>query len=369
MTTEDIALTFVARLGVRGTVHLLETFGSARGIYAAGADALVGRAELNADIARRIAAGEGMDMARREEEYCRRHGIAALASTDAEYPAMMRTGTSDYPHVIYVQGRTDILNGRLVSIVGTRRCSAMSDRMCLKLVEELAAAVPELVVVSGLAFGVDSQTHRAALACGVPTVAIIPEVLPGVVPANHAALARDIVARGGAIVSELNSATRRNGAYYIPRNRLIAAISEGTVVVESPLDGGALKTAMMADSYNRQVMAVPGRPTDPKSAGPNALIRRNIAHLVTSGNDIVDTLGWPRTGGRTAAADDDADAAMTDDERMVMAAFGSDDSADADTLAARTGMDIGRVLTALMMLELGGKIGAAAGNNYKRTGR
>lgn len=364
MVIEDIALTFIPRLGVRGTVHLLEVFGSARAIFAADEATLCGRAALREDIARRIVAKEGFREAERELAYCRKYGIQPIASTDPEYPQTALQGTSDYPHVIYIQGDASVLNRRMISIVGTRRCSAMSDAACLRIVSGLAERIPDLAVVSGLAFGVDSQAHRAALACGVPTVAVIPEVLPDVSPSSHRALADDILAHGGVLLSELNSATRRNPSLYlIPRNRIIAALGEGLLVVESPLKGGSLVTAGMADSYNRTVMALPGRPTDSRSAGCNALIRRNMAQLVSSADDIIESMGW--LSAPTAAAAAEADPQLSDDERRIAAVLADGEALDPDTIAVRAGMDIGAVLSALMLLELGGSVRALPGNLYE----
>ena len=368
MGIEDIALTFIPRLGVRGTVHLLDIFGSAAAIFAAGADELVHRGSLREEVARRIAAREGFAEAERELNYCAKYGIRPIASTDPEYPQMMLRGTTDYPHVIYTQGDAAVLNHRMLSIVGTRRCSAMSDAMCLRMVSGLAERIPDLAVVSGLAFGVDSQAHRAAVACGVPTVAVLPEVLPDVSPPGHRALADDILAHGGVLLTELNSATRRNPSLYlIQRNRIIAAMGEGLLVVESPLKGGALITAGMADSYHRTVMALPGRPTDSRSEGCNALIRRNVAQLVNSAGDIIDSLGWQAAEplAATVTTSSEADDTMTGDERRIAAVLAGGEALDPDSIASRGGMDIATVLSTLMIMELGGTVRPLPGNLYE----
>ena len=366
MGIEDIALTFIHRLGVRGTAHLLDIFGSAGAIFAADAETLVRRAALSQDVARRIVAKEGFREAERELKYCEKHHIRPIASTDDDYPQMLLRGTSDYPHVIYIQGDASALNRRMISIVGTRRCSAMSDAACLKIVGGLAERIPDLAVVSGLAFGVDSQAHRAAVACGVPTVAVIPDVLPDVSPSAHRALADDILAHGGVLLTELNSATRRNPSLYlIPRNRIIAALGEGLLVVESPLKGGSLVTAGMADSYNRTVMALPGRPSDFHSAGCNALIRRNIAHLVCNADDIIETMGWQATPATQTASEPAAGEPLTDDERRIVATLADGETLDPDSIADRSGLDIGTVLSTLMLLELSGSVRALPGNLYE----
>lgn len=362
MTLEDIALTFVRQLGARGTVHLLDVFGDARSVYAAGVEELVRRAELRDPIARRIAAREGFAEAERELAYCEKHGIRPVASTDADYPETMLHCTSDYPHVIYVMGDIGALHGRMLSIVGTRRCSVRSEPMCNALVGELAQRVENLKIVSGIAFGVDSYVHRAALAAGIPSVAILPSALPNVTPAQHFNLAMDIVSHGGALVSELDSARRPSRNYYIARNRLIAALGEGTLVVESHEKGGSLHTARLADSYNRTVMAVPGRPADPQSAGTNALIRENAAHMVCSADHILTEMDWaaaPRSTKSTPRPE------LTTEERRIAECLASGEALSADAVAMRSGIEIDELSYLLLEMELNGIVRRLPGDNYE----
>ena len=272
MTIEDIALQMTPGIGIKGAVHLLELFGDARSIFAATADELVAKAGLRPDTAQQIVRRKGFPAAEKELAHCRRNDIAAVASTDPEYPALLRE-IPDYPHVIYIKGCVEALSARCISIVGTREATPYGQTACNRLVEGLAERIPGLSVVSGLAFGIDVAAHRAALAAGVPTVAVVANPLPGVTPAQHTDVARDILARGGALVTELHSQSKQNGNFYLARNRIIAGLSAGCIVVESPDSGGSLFTAHCADSYDRTVMAVPGRITDRASAGTNHLIR------------------------------------------------------------------------------------------------
>ena len=291
MTIEDIALQMTPGIGVKGAVHLLGVFGSARDIFAAAPDELAGEAGLREEIAREIVRRRGFAAAEKELEHCRRNGIAAIASTDPEYPPLLRE-IPDYPHVLYIKGDTAALSARCLSMVGTRNATPYGQTMCNRLVEGLAAQGPGLCIVSGLAFGIDVAAHRAALAAGVPTVAVLANPLPEVTPAQHTAVARDILDHGGALVTELHSQTRQNGTAYIARNRIIAGLSAGCIVVESPDSGGSLVTAHCADDYDRSVMAVPGRATDRMSAGTNHLIRNRKAQLVLTADDIVRELMW-----------------------------------------------------------------------------
>ena len=165
MTIEDIALQMTPGIGVKGAVHLLGIFGDARGIFAAAPEELAMKAVLREDIIRNIVHRKGFAAAEKELGYCRRNSIAAIASTDPEFPVLLRE-IPDYPHVLYLKGNAAALSARCVAMVGTRRATPYGQTMCNRLVEGLAAQVPELCIVSGLAFGIDVAAHRAALAAG-----------------------------------------------------------------------------------------------------------------------------------------------------------------------------------------------------------
>lgn len=317
MTLEDIALQMTPGIGVKGAAHLLEVFGDARRIFAASHDELAGAARLRPEPLRAILQRKGFPAAERELLYCRRNGIRPIASTDPEYPPLLRD-IPDPPHVIYLRGELRALHMRCLSVVGTRTATPYGETMCHALIERLAERVDELSIVSGLAFGIDAAAHRAALACRVPTVAVVANPLPGVTPTQHAGLARDILEQGGALLTELHSQTRQNGSLFLARNRIIAALSAGTLVVESPASGGSLFTAHCADGYNRTVMALPGRVTDRMSAGTNFLIRNQKAQMILTADDIITELQWENAAPqRDTRTETPGDRRLTPDERAA----------------------------------------------------
>ena len=365
MTVEDIALPMTPGIGVKGAVHLLETFGSAARIFAASEEELIRRAELRPDAARQIVRRAGFSAAEKEWKYCRKHDITAIASTDPDYPPLLRE-IPDYPHVIYVKGDPKILAARTLSIVGTRDTTPYGQTMCHKLVEHLSERVPRLVVVSGLAFGIDAAAHRAALAAGIPTVGVLPCPLPDVMPTQHTALARDILDHGGALLTELHGQTRQNGTAYTARNRIIAALSAGTLVVESPDSGGSLLTAHFADGYDRTVMAVPGRATDRSSSGTNRLIRNRKAQLVLSAEDIVVEMGWDLEPEPATLRPKAETPALTRDEAGLLGCFRTSDPLSIETLHELTGLDPGELAALLLGLELAGLLRQLPGNRYMK---
>lgn len=364
MILDELALTFVPDLGSRGVAHLMDIYDDAATVYAQPEHSLVVCAELRRDIASRIAQKVGYAEAERELRYCEEHGIKATSYTDSDYPPLLREA-SDRPHIVYSVGDIGALQSKhILSVVGTRRISSYGESVCAKLIPELAEMFPDLVVVSGLAFGVDAAAHRAALAAGVRTVGVVANPLPDVIPAQHRNLAKDMVENGGAIVTELHSQTKQNGAYYIPRNRIIAGVAEGLLVVESPSNGGSLSTAKAADAYSRTIMAVPGRITDSRSEGTNHLIKTNVAQLVTSAEDIAKALGWEILGALPEKMHF-APHEVTPKERSVYNVVAdSSDGLTIDKIAEMTSLSVAEVSAILLNMELSGMVRQLPGKVY-----
>jgi DNA processing protein len=367
MTIDDLALIFTRGIGSRTAARLVELFGSAERLFLASKDELVERAELRPEIAESIVRQHGYSAAYREADYCRRHNICMLAATDDDYPEALRA-TCDRPHVLFVRGSVGALSGHLLSMVGTRNMSPAGQDTCNKLVQQLGERVGDLCVVSGLAYGVDAACHRAALAYGVKTVAVIASALPSVTPSVHSALANDIVEHGGAIVSELHSQSPQNGALFLARNRIIAGLSMGTLVVESPASGGSLATADMADGYGRVVMAVPGRITDGCSFGTNNLIRSGKARLVLTAADIIEDVGWSDVAPAAKSIEQECQASMPSlqpTERLVYEAIAQSTSMALVDILDKTGLTMGELAMIIMTLELHGVIRKLPGQRYE----
>ena len=367
MTIEDIALLYVQGLGARGITHLIDYYGSAEAVYSASVGSLISDVGLRKDIAEGIVNGEGISMAQREVDYCRRHAIHMVAATDKEYPAPLREAV-DRPHILFVKGDIEALSAPTLSMVGTREMSPSGQHITNRLIEDLASEVDRFTLVSGIAYGVDAACHRAAIAHKVPSVAVLANALPEVNPTPHRQLAEDILKNGGALISELTSQSRQNGKHFIARNRIIAGISMGVVVVESPASGGALSTAALADGYGRTVMAVPGRITDTTSFGTNNLIRTGMARLILTAQDIISDMDWERycikdnASVRVEAEVPDFDA----NELLVCEQFNVAEQLDIQQLIAATGLTIGQLMMTLMGLELKGVIRTLPGQRYER---
>lgn len=280
-----------------------------------------------------------------------RSGQRVLCWPDADFPAALRT-IHDAPAVLYVRGSLP-RDEHAIAIVGTRKPSLYGSRVAKQLGRSLASV--GAVVVSGAAAGVDARAHEGALeAPGGVTVAVLGHGLDHIFPAGHARLFAAIAARG-ALVTE-HPPDERPAKWTFPRrNRLIAGLAKGVVVVEAGEKSGSLITAKFANEEGREVFAVPGPIDAPGSAGPHALLRDG-ARLVASAADVLDELGWEV---RPARAPEPADAL----ERLVLAAL-ADGSKGLDALAARCRMDVGRLTATLLTLELQGLVTREPGGRY-----
>ncbi len=368
MTIDDIALTLENNVGPKTVSALLEIFGSAGAVYAASPAELERRGGLREQLAVQISGKNFHRQAEKELKYIAKHGLTAIASTDPEYPGLMCEMDGYHPHVVYVRGNVEALKLRNMSMVGTRKISNYGQVMCDKLVRQLAERVPGLCIVSGLAFGVDVHCHRAAIRYGVPTVAVVANALPDVTPSQHSDIARDIIDRGGAIVSEYHSNSKQTGDFYVARNRIIAGLSEGTVIVEADMESGSLHTGNFAMQYNRQLMAVPGRATDEVAFGTNGLIKNNKAQMVCSGEDIIRALMWdlyvPEVGEKPAKAA----TSVSTDAQGLLGCFESGNKISVDKLCEVTALTHTELAPLLVELEFAGMIRNLPGGMYEKIG-
>ena len=289
--TYRIAFASLQSMGVDLARKLLDVVGSEEQFFAMSEKDLRqlthGRSKIYGDNYRR----DILQQALREESFVREHGIAVSYFKDSVYPHRLLEAP-DAPAMIYTLGKCDLESAHVISVVGTRHATQYGIRFCDTLIGDLAQHLPDLVVVSGLAYGIDIAAHRAALKHGVPTVAVLPRGLNRIYPAMHRNDAIAIAKRGGMLLTDYTSQDAVQKSNFLARNRIVAALSDCTVIVESAGAGGALVTASLAMSYNRDVMAVPGRCGDEFSTGCNKLIATNKAALITGADDLMAAMRW-----------------------------------------------------------------------------
>lgn len=235
-----------------------------------------------------------LEKAEAELKFVRHSDIHPVFFNDPDYPRNL-TNCEDGPAVLYTLGNCDLSARKILSIVGTRRATAYGIDMTQRIVAGLAAEYGDgIVIVSGLAYGIDVAAHRAALAEGVPTIAVTAHPLNTIYPAAHRSVAVEILHRNGALITEYPTSSVVHRSNFLQRNRIIAGISDATLVVESDDKGGSLVTASIANAYERDVFAVPGRTTDRYSRGANRLIATNRAVMARDADDIINAMRWER---------------------------------------------------------------------------
>ncbi len=228
-----------------------------------------------------------------ETNFVSRANIRAIYFTDPDYPARLLE-CDDAPLMLYALGSCDLNQARFVSIVGTRHATPYGTAFVDDLVSGLASRCADpVVIVSGLAYGIDIAAHRAALDAGLPTIGVLAHGLNTIYPASHRDIAARMARSGGMLLTDYRSSDSIHRGNFLARNRIVAGLSDCTVVAESDTHGGALVTARLASAYSRDVFALPGRTSDRYSRGCNGLIASCMASLITSADDLIESMRWP----------------------------------------------------------------------------
>lgn len=334
---------------------------------------------------------EALEKAQMEVNYCQKHSIQILSITSPDYPERLRQ-CPDPPIVLYYRGNVSLNPQYSLSTVGTRKITEYGKRMCSKIMKELAKELPDTLVVSGLAYGVDIHAQRAAYQEGMATIGVVAHGLDQIYPAAHR---NDAVAfcKHGGIITEYAHGTEPLQGNFLRRNRIIAGMTDATLVVESAEHGGSLVTARLANEYNRPVFACPGRVTDLYSVGCNMLIKKQEAYITTCAEDIIHEIGWwehtntykskPRqlelfsnTNTKAYAFTDshkgssqtiEGTPQLPSDQQQILDALSPTDGLSAQQLCAQTGLTTAVLTTLLFQMEMAGLIKTLPGGVFINT--
>ena len=307
--------------------------------------------------------------AQEELEWCAKHGVTPTVYGTLEYPTRL-ISCPEAPIVLYTHATANLNAPHTVSIVGTRNITAYGNDVINQLVGDISALCPDCNIISGLAYGVDIHAHRAAMAAGLPTVAVVAHGQDTIYPAIHRHDAEEMTRLGGDVITEYPLHTAAAPRNFLQRNRIVAALGDATIVVESAYRGGALSTARTARAYGKPVFAVPGPINSEYSAGCHALIRDGKAQLLTSANDIAKALNWD-TKKKKKAANKNIDRPFTPNllpqEQHIVEALRRGDL-HANAIALATSLDAGIVTATLFALEMQGIVRSMPGNVYHLIG-
>jgi DNA processing protein len=352
-----LALSQVSGLGPRTLRSLLSAFeGSPQAVWTASSSQL--KPHLSAKILEGVIRAQQSVNPQNLLETYTHLGIEVLDEKDPQYPPLLRQ-IYDPPMILFVRGNVSALSGKNLAFVGTRRISDYGRKVTHHLVKDLAHS--GVCVVSGLAQGVDGVAHQAAIQQGLQTVAVFGCGIDVIYPKTHQALAQQILAHGGALVSEYPLGTQPTTYTFPQRNRIVAGLSYGVVVVEGNLKSGSLITARLALEENRQVYAVPGNMFSPGSEGPHHLIKSG-AVPITTGQEILSDLHWVSGPPLASEPANPAESAgnLGALEREILTHIGYDPT-PLDRVQQRSGVAASKLLEVLTLLELEGRVSMLAG--------
>lgn len=310
------------------------------------------------------------DRALEELEYCRKQGIEMLCLNDDDYPHRLKE-CPDAPLMLFYKGTADLNCRRVINIVGTRRCTPYGRDLVRKFVSGLHELCPDVLIVSGLAYGIDISAHRNALQMGMETVAVLAHGLDDLYPAAHRDTANEMLLHGG-LLTEYMSHTQPDRLNFVRRNRITAGISDACIIVESAYKGGGLITARISREYHRDVFAFPGPVGAPYSEGCNNLIRDNGAALITSAADFLNAMGWQQDKQLLTARAEGIERQLfpnlTDDEQRIVSLLQKTNDLQQNIITVKTGLAAGTVSSLLFSLEMKGVLKPYAGGTYHLLG-
>ena len=364
-----IALTRMTGFNLATALRLYRELGSAEAVYEHRNDIR----EVLPECTPRLAAAlsnwtEALPRAAAEMEFVQRHGIRVLTLGDDDYPQRL-SECDDAPLLLYYKGTCDVNRPYVVSIVGTRHATSYGKDLIARFVGDLRQMVPDVLIVSGLAYGVDICAHRNALEQGLDTVAVVAHGLDQIYPQHHRDDARRMISQGG-LLTEYMSATVIDKSNFVRRNRIVAGMADATVLVESAAKGGGLITCGIARGYNRSVFAFPGSVGMAYSEGCNNLIRDNGAALITSAQDFVQMMGWQKqmAAEMSATVERQLFPQLSADEQKVVTFLQHTNDVQLSLLSVRTNIPVGQLTALLFQLEMKGLVRTMAGGSYHLLG-
>lgn len=359
--TYQIALTMAPSIGPITAGKLLDKFGSARNIFNQTSESLQNIHGISPHLIKALKTPGILSRAEKEMGFLEKHHMEAHYFQDPDYPALLKE-CADAPILLYSRGTNGLHSTRSLSVVGTRKATSYGRVLCREIIRDLSFLTPKPVIVSGLAYGIDVIAHKAALEFGLPTVAVLGHGMDTIYPLSHRETAVNI-SNKGALVTDFHSGMGPERNNFLRRNRIIAGLSQGTLVVESARTGGSLITANMAASYNRTVMAIPGRVGDSRSSGCNRLITREMAAITESAEDIIRYLNWdvPMAAKNIPAPE----IIPSEQEKKLLHSMQNNMVNTPDLLSQLTGIPVHTVLAALLEMELKEWVAVEPGNRYK----
>jgi len=353
----------IPKIGPVLTKRLIAYCGSAEGIFLENRSGLSKIPGIGERLADHIVSHRTLDRVDREIEWINKYRIDSLFYLDGDYPERLKQ-CEDAPVILYVKGKTNLNRLRVISIVGTRNPTDQGRAITRELIQDLAARFPGMLVVSGLAYGIDTCAHKGALRNNLDTVAVLGHGLSHLYPSVNRETAAQITEKG-ALITEFLHDEKPESANFVKRNRIIAGLADATIVVESGEKGGALITADIANSYNRDVFAFPGRISDKYSSGCNRLIKTNRAALMENVSDLEYYMNWQKTEKQPDGFQKTLFIELDEEEKILIGLLKNNTSLTIDQLAIQSNLQVSRTSSILLNLEFKGLVRCLPGKVFR----
>jgi DNA processing protein len=354
-----IALIQTPRVGPVTARNLYQHYGSAKAIFEADLTELLLSQLVNKDAAKEIKKKEMFKFAEEELTFIQKFNIQPITIGDANYPRRMKN-LDDAPFLLYYKGETNLNAPRVIAIIGTRKPTEYGRAYCDKIVDGLKAY--NVMIVSGLAFGIDGAAHSRCVEKGIKTVGVVAHGLDRLYPPAHKKLAQRMIQQGGGLITEFPSRTEPMAGNFPMRNRIIAGMADAVIVVETAKSGGSIITANIANEYQKDVFAIPGKLGETYSEGCNNLIKTHRASLLTDVEDIAYILRWEK---QEAATQKKLFIELNDDERFVIDLLFGGVHIHLNQLILQTQLSTSKLAAVLLELEMKGVIKAMPGKYYR----
>ena len=361
----QIALSQIKGIGPVLAKNLIAYIGNAEGVFRESQANLAKIPDIGIALSKQIKQQqtEALNRADKELFFIHKYNINTVFYTDKDYPYRLKE-CADSPIILFTKGNISLNESRNIALVGTRDATEYGKELCCNLIKDLAKFVPDATIVSGLAYGIDICAHKASVEVNLPTIGIVGHGLDRLYPAQHRQTTVKMLEMGG-LVSEYLSETIPEKQNFVQRNRLIAGLCDAIIVVESAEKGGSLITADMAQSYNRDVFAFPGRVGDTQSAGCNRLISSNKAGLITSASDLIQAMCWEINPEQNTVIQPSLFMELTEIQQIVVGILRKTETLSVNELAIALQMPVSKTSSLLLEMEFNGIVKCLPGNVYK----
>ncbi len=357
----QIALTLIPNIGPVQAKILLQQYEPAE-IFKAKRSSLEQIEGIGSIRANNIKDFDDFKTAEEEIAFIEKYKIKTLFLTDESYPRRL-LNCYDSPTLLYYKGEADLNASKIIAIIGTRSNTDYGKQVTENLVADLAEL--NVTIISGLAFGIDAIGHKAALKNNLPTVGVLAHGLDQVYPSHHSGLAKDMIKQNGGLLTEFRSNTKPDKHNFPVRNRIVAGMTDATVVIETGVKGGSMITAELANSYNKDVFALPGKVTDSKSSGCNYLIKNNKAVLLTDAQELIEIMNWEeKTKKQSGRRQKELFIELSKDEKIIVDILKEKETVNIDEINFKSGLSSSAVAVAILNLELQNVVLSQPGKQY-----